>query len=429
MVAWKRWTALSRGQTRHNVWSRGKVREMTTDAKMLAEYANKSQTPVGMRTLIDIGKGKLLRPTGRANWMVDYAPPHVNRSTLPLEMSRDEVLRLSQRQLAAFLRRELPVRFAHRARELARAPYGLGEMPSIQNVKTWYEKSFEEVVSFDEELLFQTETGNEKFKETLREIYTRHQDTLVMVAKGLHELRSSPRGMEILQSGKDLSDLKDIHAYLDRFFLSRIGIRILIGQYLELYEPQQPDYVGLICMKTSAASVAQAAAEDARYMCERTFGDAPAVEMLGRVDLTFPYVPSHLYYILFELLKNSMRATIETHGLVDIPEVRVVIADGESNEDVVIRISDQGGGIPRSISDKVFSYLFTTARDAFAEEHADLEDFGRENPLAGLGYGLPISRGYVRYFRGDLQLMSMHGYGTDAFVHLPRLAGDREPLL
>ena len=45
-----------------------------------------------------------------------------------------------------------------------------------------------------------------------------------------------------------------------------------------------------------------------------------------------------------------------------------------------------------------------------------------------MGYGLPIGRGYARYFGGDLQIISMEGYGTDAYLHLSRLTNNREPL-
>ena len=76
------------------------------------------------------------------------------------------------------------------------------------------------------------------------------------------------------------------------------------------------------------------------------------------------------------------------------------------------------------------SYLFTTARNrsGMSDDEFDYADFSRESPLAGLGYGLPISRGYARYFGGDLQVIPMEGYGTDAYVHLSRLTTNREPL-
>lgn len=76
------------------------------------------------------------------------------------------------------------------------------------------------------------------------------------------------------------------------------------------------------------------------------------------------------------------------------------------------------------------SYLFTTADpNVQASAIGDGEsDFDTGSPLAGLGYGLPISRAYARYFGGDLSVMSMEGYGTDAFVHLSRLGNHDEPL-
>ena len=95
----------------------------------------------------------------------------------------------------------------------------------------------------------------------------------------------------------------------------------------------------------------------------------------------------------------------------------------------MIKVSDEGGGIRRSNMHRIWSYLFTTADPAVIQNmlHNDdaFQDFAKNSPLAGLGYGLPISRNYCRFFGGDLNLMSMEGYGTDSFIYLPRL-GDKD---
>ncbi len=110
----------------------------------------------------------------------------------------------------------------------------------------------------------------------------------------------------------------------------------LIGQYLALRKPSEKDMVGMISLNASPFVCANQAIEDATYMCERVHGAAPEVTIHGRTDLTFPYVSSHIHYMLLELLKNSMRATVEMHGKKKLPPIRIVIADGEDNEDVSV---------------------------------------------------------------------------------------------
>mmetsp|Transcript_20264 Transcript_20264/g.58582 ORF Transcript_20264/g.58582 Transcript_20264/m.58582 type:complete len:330 (-) Transcript_20264:546-1535(-) len=325
------------------------------------------------------------------------------------------------------------------------------DMPSVRTVRDLYVTSFLDLLSVDNRI--QNAGEEEKFAVLLEGIYERHAGVLVQMARGAFELRaairsgavSPPGGGAAAEAAKaeaapegggttavEFDQLESTHAFLDRFYISRIGIRVLIGQYLALRQPPVENYVGIICSRTSPYEIVKRAVDDASFMCTRKYGDAPEVIITGRLDMTFPYVPTHLHYIMLELLKNSMRATVDWHGVdADYPPIKVVIADGKENEDVVIKVSDEGGGIPRSNMSRIWSYLFTTADPAIQEGMIAFNenvDHSIDSPLAGLGYGLPISRSYARYFGGDLSIMSMEGYGTDAFVYLTRLGNSREPL-
>ena len=112
-----------------------------------------------------------------------------------------------------------------------------------------------------------------------------------------------------------------------------------------------------------------------------------------------------------------------------LPPVKVIIADAQDAEDVVIKVSDEGGGIKRSHLARVLTYLFSTVKRKISKEDLQqLHDFGISSPIAGLGYGLPVAQTYVRYFGGDLTIVPIEGYGTDAFVHLSRVDDRKEPL-
>eukprot|EP00607_Mallomonas_marina_P006864 CAMPEP_0182428864 /NCGR_PEP_ID=MMETSP1167-20130531/24302_1 /TAXON_ID=2988 /ORGANISM="Mallomonas Sp, Strain CCMP3275" /LENGTH=422 /DNA_ID=CAMNT_0024612045 /DNA_START=246 /DNA_END=1515 /DNA_ORIENTATION=+ len=321
-------------------------------------------------------------------------------------------------QVACFLHRELPIRLAHRAVELESIPI-MCQSKHVMQVANWYKESFRE--------LRETEAPTDAIKEAkfahiVQSIFHRHSNTLLTMAKGAHEIRQI-----LKQDVYEFAEYTEIQNSLEWFYMSRIGIRMLICQYLALKSPpNEPDMIGLISTRASPLMIANDAIRDTTYVCTRTHGEAPEVQIHGRTDLTFPYVSSHLHYMLVELLKNSMRATVEhaeRKGWTSLPPIKIVIADGEENEDVAIKVSDEGGGIPRSHIKRMWSYLFTTANSNVLDDIlGDSSDFDTSTPLAGLGYGLPISRNYARYFGGDIVIMSMEGYGTDSFIYLPRLA-------
>ncbi|KAG7347603.1 two component system sensor histidine kinase [Nitzschia inconspicua] len=383
-------------------------------AKLINTHAKKVQTPVSLQALMRTGRGEFL-------------DKHFEDAAVEKHTATELVLM----QVASFLRRELPIRLAHRIQDLEKVPL-MKDMQSVKEVKQLYIQSFLELLEFDKKIVNADQEA--AFSRLVEGIYERHSRVLVQMAKGAYEFRNHIAAEKGMNAKDVFAKMEETHDFLDRFYLCRIGIRVLIGQYLALRQPPVDHYVGIICSVTSPYEIVKRAIDDAAFMCTRKYGDAPEVIMSGRLDLTFPYVPTHLHYIMLELLKNSMRATVEWHGPdADFPPIKVIIADGSDNEDVVIKVSDEGGGIPRSNVKKIWSYLFTTADPSIQEgmvgvNNNEAVDHGIDSPLAGLGYGLPISRSYCRYFGGDLSIMSMEGYGTDAFVYLARLGNSKEPV-
>ena len=109
-------------------------------------------------------------------------------------------------------------------------------------------------------------------------------------------------------------------------------------------------------------------------------------------NFTFAYVPSHLHHMLFELVKNSLRAVNDRFESDDsgaeAPPVRLVVAEGD--EDITLKVSDEGGGIPRSGLPRIWTYLYSTAR-------SPLDDMEKE----GEGDDGPAVLGELERERGE----------------------------
>ncbi|XP_016131089.1 3-methyl-2-oxobutanoate dehydrogenase [lipoamide] kinase, mitochondrial-like [Sinocyclocheilus grahami] len=169
-----------------------------------------------------------------------------------------------------------------------------------------------------------------------------------------------------------------------------------------------------------------------RRLCEHQYGNSPRVRINGHVAARFPFIPLPLDYILPELLKNAMRATMESHldTPYNVPDVVVTIANNDT--DFVIRISDRGGGIPHSILDQVMHYHFSTAEQSAQDPRMsnlfnNITNSGPQSgPMHGFGFGLPTSRAYAEYLGGSLAIQSMQGIGTDVYLRLRHIDGKGE---
>ncbi|XP_064420113.1 pyruvate dehydrogenase (acetyl-transferring) kinase isozyme 1, mitochondrial [Latimeria chalumnae] len=318
-----------------------------------------------------------------------------------------------------FMRQELPVRLANIMKEISLLPNNLLKTSSVQLVQSWYVQSLQEILDFKDkspddskvvhrwflDLLCLPNNGNTEELET---------DTVGASDNVLYTLAFGYSCLE-QQDGR----LKERKAENKQKYLKIIAL-LFGGKVKE--NPAHPKQIGSIDPNCSVAEVVKDAYEEARTLCNKYYMSSPELELvevnakLKGQPVQVVYVPSHLYHMVFELFKNAMRATMEFHAdkATYLPiKVHVVLG----NEDLTIKMSDRGGGVPLREINKLFNYMYSTAPVPQFET-------SRATPLAGFGYGLPISRLYARYFQGDLKLYSLEGYGIDAVIYIKALSSE-----
>jgi signal transduction histidine kinase len=88
-------------------------------------------------------------------------------------------------------------------------------------------------------------------------------------------------------------------------------------------------------------------------------------------------------------------------GIADY-EPTVSVSTKRINNQVVIRVTDNGNGIPPNILDKIFQPFFTTKPTG-----------------QGTGLGLSLSYDIVKAHEGELRVETKEGIGTEFFIQLP----------
>lgn len=267
------------------------------------------------------------------------------------------------------------------------------------------------------------------FVTTLGTISKRHANSVQTMAQGVLELKES--------QAVDIQTENSIQYFLDRFYMSRISIRMLSNQHAMLFGNEEgdddyipetrPNRIGILDTECNVKTIVNQAYDSAAFMCEECYHTVPEIDIImnnrlqpgEQIKLCYP--PQHLHHALFELFKNAMRAVVENKpkGRLELPDICVLITQSET--DISIRISDQGGGIPRNVTERLFHYLYSTAPKPSMQPTV--------TPMAGYGYGLPLSRLFTRYLHGDLILNSFDGYGTDAVIYLRANTNDAIELL
>jgi len=121
---------------------------------------------------------------------------------------------------------------------------------------------------------------------------------------------------------------------------------------------------------------------------------AEIVLELGTLPMT-RCCPGHLGQAIMNMLRNAVQAMSSRPG-------KIVISTGTDGDKIIVRVSDEGAGIPESQLSRIFEPFFTT------------REVGQ-----GTGLGLTVSRDIVQAHGGHITVESRLNAGTAFTLHLP----------
>lgn len=300
---------------------------------------------------------------------------------------------------------EITVTLAQRLEALRALPYMVVLNPYISRIYHIYYSSFRVMNSMSPPRNLEE---NRNIVAILESLVDAHMHTIPTLAKGFSEARKFLK--------PDHID-KVLHANLQ----GRMAARLLAEHHIALSDPIGPNFVGSIQTDLNPATLIKQCAEVVGDICNLKYGVVPDVVFELGEEVKIAYVPVHLEYICTELLKNSFRAVCENNTATKHPIVVTVIPTGSG---VIIRFRDRGGGILPEVEKNIFHFSYTTFENDQENPIGELE-IHSGSTIAGLGYGLPLSRSYAEFFGGKLQVQSYYGWGTDVYLTLksPMVSG------
>jgi hypothetical protein len=404
-------------------------------------------------------------------------PQHFYQNEVLMKFSQQNPHPVSLRQLAGygktlskqkiinsanFVRLELPIRLAMRIRDLQTLPFGVVNNHHLAQVYESYYNSFNE---FRKMRQINNLDDNDKFCSKISNMLDDHLLNLLHLMLGALEV-----------SAQNLVPPRELDRFMSTILRSRMSRRLIIEQHLSLseiyrtepYAKKPADYIGEIFQSCVAVEhlneVYDKIQNGMSDMMDKSL--MPDLQIDGDIDTKFPFIVPHLHYLLGEILRNSLKATIDFHGTsgkAKLPPIQVTVINAKKQ--VLFRISDQGGGLPHNKVSELWSFGKSpeVARKSIANFHEipgllanlqksqkniDQEDFEsnevflnqtslvdintklKKSTLSNLierphqfhlGLGLPICKVYADYWHGDLLMDCLEGYGTDTCLTLSKL--------
>lgn len=367
----------------------------------------------------------------------------------------------------------LPARLATRIQALRNLPFIIVSNPHVSKIYHNYLHSLSTLLPYQQRQI--TSLKEEKqFAEVLADLVQTHTNTIPVLARGFLECRKYINPAEVTR-------FLDSHLRA-RIGTRLIGEQHLALHYAsqpisdeepnpppDIKDLVSPNYIGVIDTALRPERIIKYCEDFVGEICELKYGVRPRLVIDGQPEACFAHIPVHIEYIITELLKNAFRAVIESGNEREPIEVTIAAAPDvpgthvrempENNKDsseadlrfnkldsgygsitydpikpccpssqsITIRIRDRGGGIPPEVLPHIWSYSFTTFSedDLPGSANGSIDALntisgsgGNGSSIAGLGYGLPLSRAYAEYFGGGIAVQSLWGWGTDVYLTL-----------
>lgn len=121
-------------------------------------------------------------------------------------------------------------------------------------------------------------------------------------------------------------------------------------------------------------------------------------ESIGKVNV----VPQDLGRVILNLITNAFYAVNERATQKEAYQPQVAVSTKWVGESVIIKVKDNGNGIPENIKEKIFQPFFTT------------KPTGK-----GTGLGLSLSYDIVKAHGGELSVETEDGQGSKFIISLP----------
>ncbi|HAI40907.1 MAG TPA: sensor histidine kinase [Maribacter sp.] len=183
----------------------------------------------------------------------------------------------------------------------------------------------------------------------------------------------------------DKQSVRDLEKIMDSAIFSREIVKKLMFFACEM--PQEMKRVQLIPIVTSVIKLLAPSLRDKKIKLVTTYENEDLVLQADTVQLT---------QVLFNLIMNAIYYSPE-NGIISVK-----VLDTENH--ILLKIADQGEGIPKELEDKVFEPFFTT------------------KPIGeGTGLGLSVVHGIITSHKGTIEHEQNTPKGTIFTVNFPKL--------